>query len=65
MCVVSHAFAAQRAHARVADGVRRQTGHVAAVQPELREAGGDIGLSPAEGRRQQGRLKEPFEPRRD
>jgi hypothetical protein len=53
------ALGAQCPHAGIADRVRREARDVAAVQAELREAGGDVGLAAAEGRRQHGRLKKP------
>ena len=51
--------------ARVAD--RRASGsrvHVAAVEPEVREADGDVRLAAAEGRAEHRRLEEALEPRR-
>ena len=59
-----HAFGAQRADRRLADRVRRQTRDVLALEPELREADGDVRLAAAECRAEHGGLQEALEPRR-
>ena len=58
MCGRADAFGPQRADAGVADRVRRQARDVVALQPELRQADGDVRLAAAEGRRQHRRLEE-------
>ena len=49
-------------HGRVADRVRRQPRHVVALEAEVREADGDVGLAAAERRRRaRGDWKKPLE----
>jgi hypothetical protein len=55
---------AQRPDGRITNRVVRQRGDVHALEAELREADGDIGLAAAERRDQEWRLKEALESRR-
>jgi hypothetical protein len=62
--VGADAFGAEGPDGAVADGVRRETGHVAALEAELREAHRDVGLAAAVGRDEGRGLEEALEARR-
>ena len=62
--VGAHAFGAQRADRRVADRILRQPRDIPAVEPELREADGDVRLAAAEGGDERRRLQQALEPGR-
>src|SRR4029453_16101653 len=59
-----HTLSAKGTQGSVADGVSWKCGHVHAVEAEMREAHGDIGLAAAKGGRERRRLQQALESRR-
>ena len=62
--VGADAFGAQRADRGIADRILRERGDVDALEPEQRQADGDVGFTAAEGGHQHRRLQQPLESRR-